>query len=75
MTTQNEKTRQDKTGDQLVASIRKTKSGAAARKTDVPDTSETPAPAVQPAPVVKKSPVKKSTNTNGYSSGRRVWPD
>ena len=66
-------TDKDKTGDQLVASIRKTKSSAAAsKKTAVrraPAKAKTsPAKAVVP----KEEP---AVRTNNYQSAGRVWPD
>jgi len=68
----------DKTGDQLVASIRKTKTGAATRKTATPGTSEkqVEVEAEQNKSAARKPAQKKKPSTqDGYSSGRRVWPD
>ena len=88
-------TSKDKTGDQLVASIRKTKSGAAARNSGESAAAEKaaekpaaskpaadkPAPARKPAAPKtratrpKPAAATKSDDGDGYSSGRRVWPD
>lgn len=70
-----------KTGDKLVASIRKSKTGTVARKTsERPDAVESTAtksrsPTSKPA---SKSDSTASTNQvrkNVFSHGRRVWPD
>lgn len=85
-------TSKDKTGDQLVASIRKSKSGAVTRKSGDNDTasstdqstpaaaSATAAESAAPARArtSKPKPASKATTgtrQDGYSSGRRVWPD
>lgn len=76
-------TNKDKTGDQLVASMRKTKSGAVTRKTAARRSTRKPAKpaASRPAPA---RPAKAISTTaaeaeavpqDGYSAGRRVWPD
>jgi hypothetical protein len=75
---------QDKTGDKLVASIRKTKAGASAQSADagaVAASEKTP-PASKAVPkkkVVRKKAAaapKKSTSAKPtYQSAGRVWPD
>jgi hypothetical protein len=65
----------DKTGDKLVASIRKTKAGAAKPK------QAAPAKAVKTRRVQSGKPAAKSRRTTAagsadpYSCGGRVWPD
>jgi hypothetical protein len=71
-------TTEDKTGDKLVASIRKTKAGATGA-------TETDAPAAPAAPTRKKSVAKKTAADESsvekpvadgqYLRARRVWPD
>lgn len=71
-------TSKDKTGDQLVASMRKTKSGAEERQAATQNTAEKPEVKPQKKAKVteKKTSVAKTASVkNGYSSGRRVWPD
>lgn len=69
-------TSKDKTGDQLVASIRKSKTGAVTRK----NTERTEAKASRTEVSVKK-PAKKTTvepsmsGSDSFSYGHRVWPD
>lgn len=68
-------TSKDKTGDKLVASIRKSKTGATTRKAESPSAAE-PAAKTAPAKAATSKPAAKSTQKNsGYSAGRRVWPD
>lgn len=69
-------TSKDKTGDKLVASIRKSKTGAVARKTSQrPDADEKPTKSKVTA-VRPKSKAAKSRDSGGaFSPGRRVWPD
>lgn len=64
-------TTQDRTGDKLVASIRKTKAGAGE------------SPAAKPVPTARRrAPAKRESvgrkeaaATGGYQSPGRVWPD
>lgn len=69
----------DKTGDQLVASIRKTKTGSVEREKTSNDTTEKAEVKKQQKKAKvseKKSPGTSLKSTlDGYSSGRRVWPD
>ena len=78
-------TSKDKTGDKLVASIRKSKSGTVASKTserlagesaarsNVPKTrSESTAATKKPASTVARN---QQEQKDSYSFGRRVWPD
>lgn len=70
-------TSKDKTGDQLVATIRKSKSGAAARKTAVRSHAGKPAataPARTAGPDARRAE-RPSGSRDGYSHGHRVWPD
>lgn len=70
-------TSKDKTGDQLVASIRKSKSGPAARKAARRSPAGKPA-ATAAGRAAKKPPTgatEKNRDVGGYSHGRRVWPD
>jgi len=65
----------DKTGDKLVASIRKTKAGAAKPVQAAPARSAkttTRARARKPAP---KSRHTATANVDPYTCGGRVWPD
>ena len=73
-----------KTGAKLVDSIRKSKTGAVASKTsERPAAKKTAATkskasASRSTSSASKSAAKASTNsapTNGFSHGRRVWPD
>jgi hypothetical protein len=72
-------TAKDKTGDQLVASIRKTKQAAttskktAARKSQ-PKKSTAKAPAKKPSTTAKTTPRQKPA-AGEYQQGKRVWPD
>jgi hypothetical protein len=78
-------TSKDKTADQLVASIRKSKTGDVAQKNQARSTAKkAPArPAAKPAASTPKKtaariPARSSyngTSSGGYSHGRRVWPD
>jgi hypothetical protein len=66
----------DKTGDKLVASIRKTKAGAAkpARAAPAKTAKTTRVQARKPA--TKSRPTVTATgNVDPYSCGGRVWPD
>lgn len=66
-------TSKDKTGDQLVASIRKSKSAASAPKVRA-GSPRTARPAAKPrAKPVAKADKQNATST--YQVGRRVWPD
>ena len=73
-----------KTGDKLVASIQKSKSGTAVRKTSQrPDADESDtkskATAARSAPKAAANKPAITTTNQGrkdmYSFGRRVWPD
>ena len=64
----------DKTGDKLVASIRKTKAGAAK------PAQAAPAKTAKTTRVQARKPATKSRrtatgNADPYTCGRRVWPD
>ena len=64
----------DKTGDKLVASIRKTKAGAAK------PAQAAPAKTAKTTRVRARKPATKSRrtatgNVDPYTCGRRVWPD
>ena len=75
---------EDKTGDNLVASIRKTKSGAAGAATKAPSAATAPA-TDKPAPrrrTAAKAGVKsgsggsaKRSTGDSYQSPGRIWPD
>lgn len=73
----------DKTGDRLLASIRKSKSGMAAGKAAAPSAENAVAGKSQTTMAVQASfagtePRRQSTETvakDNYSLGRRVWPD
>jgi hypothetical protein len=66
----------DKTGEQLVATIRRTRQGAAgkeAAKTTAAPAQPGPAPAkAQPAPAAAKAPAPADV---AYLARPRVWPD
>ena len=67
-------TDKDKTGDQLVASIRKTKRSAAASK----KTAARRAPAkvkATPAKTTLRQEKQAAATSGNYQSVRRVWPD
>lgn len=73
----------DKTGDRLIASIRKSKTDSVASKTATPaknkpgaadPTPETTPPAPT-AGAAKKRETDSSLSQDNYSIGRRVWPD
>jgi hypothetical protein len=71
-------TTEDKTGDKLVASIRKTKAGAAGSSDT--DAATAPAAATRKKTVAKKTPaddapVDTAAAEVQYQSVRRVWPD
>jgi hypothetical protein len=76
-------TTEDKTGDKLVASIRKTKAGAAtAEKAPVSQPAAdkpAPAPRRRAAPKAKakaaSSGLAKRTDADSYQSPGRIWPD
>lgn len=74
-------TTEDKTGDKLVASIRKTKAGAAtAEKAPVSQPAAdkpAPAPRRRAAPKAKaaSSGSAKRTDADSYQSPGRIWPD
>ena len=67
-----------KTSDKLVASVRKSKTGTVAQKTS--ERQKAAEPAAKPkAPTARSASTSASKATagsnNGYSFGRRVWPD
>jgi hypothetical protein len=67
----------DKTGDQLVATIRKSKTGAVAQKTATRSEAARTETAM-PARAMKKTPapvVKSPQDADSFSHERRVWPD
>lgn len=70
-------TSKDKTGDQLVASIRATKAKVAkkpaAAKTSTRKGSKPPARSPKAAP--KKPKARATGSQDPYQAGRRVWPD
>lgn len=78
-------TTKDKTADQLVASIRKSKTGTVAQKNQARSTSkQTPArgaakpAAAMPKKTAARTPARAAgseTGSGGYSHGHRVWPD
>lgn len=77
-------TTKDKTGDQLVASMRKSKTGSVASKTAAPATKDNPAavkpqteakPSATTAGTAKKRQQPGTRSRDNYSIGRRVWPD
>jgi hypothetical protein len=69
---------EDKTGDKLVASIRKTKAGVGNAAGDT-ETKPAPAPrrrsAAKPKPAAPKRDDAPGSVTPGYQSPGRVWPD
>ncbi len=68
-------TSKDKTGDQLVASMRKSKTGAVARKTTSQRTPSNPPAATNQVTATNTASDTKPVRKDGYSHGRRVWPD
>lgn len=64
----------DKTGDKLVASIRKTKAGAAKPAQAAPAKTATTSK-VQARKPATKSRRTAPANVDPYTCGRRVWPD
>jgi hypothetical protein len=72
-------TTKDKTGDKLVASIRRTKSGAGTGTTAAKTTAAAPAKkrASKRRVSAKTAPAKQATAKSGdsYQSAGRVWPD
>jgi hypothetical protein len=60
----------DKTGDQLVASIRKTKSAASTAKKAPARRKPAQSAAKKQSTLAPKQPAGDS-----YRSGRRIWPD
>lgn len=67
-------TSKDKTGEQLVASIRKSKSGEVARKTATPRTTRKPAAATSTRTAARQATAEQ-VQQDRYHFGRRVWPD
>jgi cytoskeletal protein RodZ len=82
-------TSKDKTGDQLVASIRKSKSGEVSRKNTkrratsgrkkTSSARKTSTPASKAAKTTKDSSrvskVEANVSSDSYSAGGRIWPD
>lgn len=66
-------TKTDKTGDQLMASIRKSKSGAATRKT--PARSSAGKKTTSTSSARRATKPDQAGDTGRFSHGRRVWPD
>jgi hypothetical protein len=67
-------TTEDKTGDKLVASIRKTKAGASGPADT--DATRPPAATTRKKTVAKKAVADDAAAAEGqYQSVRRVWPD
>jgi hypothetical protein len=68
----------DKTGEKLVASIRRTRKGAAGSTGDT-STAKPPAPrhaAARSSPPAKSGTVRRTADgTDRYQSSVRVWPD
>jgi hypothetical protein len=71
----------DKTGEKLVESMRKTKAAASDKSDSSPSEAKGPQEE-KPAPQVKKKTTTKPSSggsgTRGgdpYQSGRRIWPD
>lgn len=69
----------DKTGEKLVASMRKTKAGtaqAAGGEQKSGTRSRTNKPAAKKTPARKaRSSAGAKARTDPYQSGRRIWPD
>jgi hypothetical protein len=73
----NTKDKKDKTGDRLVASIRKTRAGAAGKTAAgaaAAPASERRAPQTRAAGA-KEQAVQEAYSRDSYQYGRRVWPD
>jgi hypothetical protein len=73
-------TSNDKTGDQLVASMRRTKTGVSKKKTIVAKKKTGAAPAQRTSRRIalragELPAVQTETSTDPYQAGRRVWPD
>ena len=73
-------TTKDSTGDKLVASIRKTKSGAGtssktARKKVVKKSAKRSSKQATPGKDTKLTSSSKKQLVDMFQSGRRVWPD
>jgi hypothetical protein len=71
-------TTEDKTGDKLVASIRKTKTGSAgAAQADAakPATAPSPKKTVAKRTTTSSSASKSTTDVAQYQTKGRVWPD
>lgn len=67
-------TSKDKTGDQLVASIRKSKTGPVAPRAKARGTTRKVTPR-RTATIRETWPKASETPADSYSYGRRVWPD
>ena len=65
----------DKTGDKLVASIRKTKAGAAKPVQAAPARSAKTTTRARTRKPATKSRRTATANVDPYSCGGRVWPD
>lgn len=75
-------TSKDKTGDKLVASMRKSKTGNVASKTAAPPVADAadkpradPAVSGPVAGAAKQREQRKTTSQDSYTVGQRVWPD
>ncbi|MEJ2060495.1 MAG: hypothetical protein P8Y64_08415 [Gammaproteobacteria bacterium] len=75
-------TTNEKTGEKLLASMRKTKAAAAAGKPDSPQAEVKAPQKAKPRPQNKRKTVTKRSSDasraghgDTYQSGRRVWPD
>jgi len=74
-------TEKDKTGDQLVETIRKTKTAATTATTKkttarrAATTKKKTAPAAESKQETPISAQPSASDENGYRVGRRVWPD
>ncbi len=64
----------DKTGDKLVASIRKTKAGAAKPKQAAQAKTARTTRVQRSTPAAKSKPASKA-ESDPYTFGHRVWPD
>lgn len=69
-------TSKDRTGDQLVASIRRTKAAATKGNATSPATAATRARgAARPGKGAKAGKTATDVSAGRYQAGRRVWPD
>lgn len=70
----------DKTGEKLLASMRKTKAAAADKAAAPPKSTQKARTKPAQRPARKRTAAKRDTSATGiradaYQSGRRVWPD